>query len=58
LVTAAQTAKSPFIRLADRYALLFLPVTLSLAGAAWIMSGDAIRGLAVLVTATPFRGFF
>ena len=26
LVTAAQTAKSPFIRLADRYALLLLPV--------------------------------
>ena len=32
MVTAAQTAKAPFIRLADRYALLLLPVTLSLAG--------------------------
>jgi heavy metal translocating P-type ATPase len=53
LVTAAQTAKSPFIRLADRYALLLLPVTLMIAGAAWIMSGDPIRGLAVLVAATP-----
>ena len=28
LVTAAQTAKAPFIRMADRYALLLLPVTL------------------------------
>ena len=28
MVTAAQTAKAPFIRLADRYALLLLPVTL------------------------------
>src|SRR4051812_7146249 len=31
LVTAAQTAKAPFVRLADRYALIFLPVTLALA---------------------------
>ncbi len=53
LVTAAQTAKAPFIRLADRYALLLLPVTLVLAGAAWLLSGDPIRGLAVLVAATP-----
>ncbi|HRQ48669.1 MAG TPA: heavy metal translocating P-type ATPase, partial [Rhodocyclaceae bacterium] len=28
LVTAAQTAKAPFIRLADRYALWFLPLTI------------------------------
>jgi heavy metal translocating P-type ATPase len=53
LVTAAQTAKSPFIRLADRYALLLLPVTLVIAGTAWFLSDDPIRGLAVLVAATP-----
>ena len=53
MVTAAQTAKAPFIRLADRYALLLLPVTLLLAGAAWLLSGDPTRGLAVLVAATP-----
>ena len=53
MVTAAQTAKAPFIRLADRYALLLLPLTLIVAGAAWLLSGDPIRGLAVLVTATP-----
>ena len=53
LVTAAQTAKAPFIRLADRYALLLLPVTLLVAGFAWALSGDPIRGLAVLVVATP-----
>jgi heavy metal translocating P-type ATPase len=53
LVTAAQTAKAPFMRLADRFALLLLPVTLVLAGAAWQWSGDPIRGLAVLVAATP-----
>jgi heavy metal translocating P-type ATPase len=53
LVTAAQTAKAPFIRLADRYALWFLPLTILVAGLAWAMSGEAIRALAVLVVATP-----
>ncbi len=53
MVTAAQTAKAPFIRLADRYALLLLPMTLAVAGTAWLFSGEAIRGLAVLVAATP-----
>ena len=53
MVTAAQTAKAPFVRLADRYALIFLPVTLLLAFVAWLISGDLIRSLAVLVAATP-----
>jgi P-type E1-E2 ATPase len=53
LVTAAQTAKVPFVRLADRYALIFLPVTLAIAVLAWLVSGDVIRSLAVLVAATP-----
>ncbi|HET7888008.1 MAG TPA: heavy metal translocating P-type ATPase [Bradyrhizobium sp.] len=53
MVSAAQTARSPFIRLADRYALLLLPVTLAIAGAAWLVSGDSVRALAVLVAATP-----
>jgi heavy metal translocating P-type ATPase len=53
LVTAAQTSKAPFVRLADRYALIFLPVTLVLAFVAWLISGDLIRSLAVLVAATP-----
>lgn len=53
MVTAAQTAKAPFIRLADRYAILLLPVSLTVAGIAWTFSGDPIRGLAVLVAATP-----
>jgi heavy metal translocating P-type ATPase len=53
MVTAAQTAKAPFVRLADRYALFLLPITLAVAGAAWLICGDVIRGLAVLVAATP-----
>jgi len=53
LVTSARTARAPFVRLADRYALLFLPVTLAVAGIAWFISGDVLRSLAVLVAATP-----
>jgi P-type E1-E2 ATPase len=56
MVTAAQTAKAPFIHLADRFALLLLPTTLAVAGAAWFLSGDAVRGVAVLVAATPWMG--
>jgi heavy metal translocating P-type ATPase len=53
MATAAQTAKSPTIRLADRFALLLLPVSLGLAGIAWMVAGDPVRALAVLVAATP-----
>lgn len=53
MVTAAQTAKAPFVRMADRYALIFLPVTLVMAFVAWRISGDLTRSLAVLVAATP-----
>ena len=53
LVDAAHAAKAPFVRLADRYALFFLPFTLAVASVAWLFSGDLIRGLAVLVAATP-----
>jgi heavy metal translocating P-type ATPase len=53
MVTAAQTAKAPFIRMADRYAILLLPITLVLAGIAWAAAGDPMRGLAVLVASTP-----
>ncbi len=53
LVQEAQTSKAPFVRLADRYALAFVPLTLAVAGVAWIWSGEFVRALAVLVVATP-----
>jgi heavy metal translocating P-type ATPase len=53
LVRAAEESKAPFVRLADRYALGFLGVTLALAAIAWLVSGSPTRALAVLVVATP-----
>lgn len=53
LVTTALGARAPMARLADRAALGFLAATLLLAGAAWALSGDPVRALAVLVVATP-----
>ena len=53
LVEEAGRAKAPFVRLADRYALYFVPLTLGMSGLAWALSGDPTRALAVLVVATP-----
>ena len=53
LVEEAQSSKAPFVRLADRYALLFVPLALGMAGLAWLLSGDPVRALSVLVVATP-----
>ena len=53
LVEAAQRSKAPMSRLADRWSLGFLAVTLVIAGAAWALTGDPIRAVAVLVVATP-----
>ncbi len=53
LVREAERRRAPFVRMADRYAVFFLPLTLSIAGCAWLVSGDAVRALAVLVVATP-----
>jgi heavy metal translocating P-type ATPase len=53
LVREAGAQRAPFVRLADRYAAIFLPITLALAAAGWAASGDPVRALAVLVVATP-----
>ncbi len=52
LVSDAESSQAPFVRLADRYAVWFLFVTLAAAGAAWAAAGAA-RAVAVLVVATP-----
>lgn len=53
LVSEASTKKSPLVRLADVYSLPFTIVTFVMAGLAWIISGDPVRALSVLVVATP-----
>ncbi|MCC8401645.1 heavy metal translocating P-type ATPase [Paraburkholderia sp. MMS20-SJTN17] len=53
MVQSAQQERSPAARLADRYALLFIPVAMLLAGGSWLVTGNAVRALAVLVVATP-----
>ena len=52
LVRDAETQRAPLVRLADRYAAIFLPVTMAVAGAAWAASGQSLRALAVFVVAT------
>ncbi|WP_322892017.1 MULTISPECIES: heavy metal translocating P-type ATPase [unclassified Yoonia] len=53
LVEEAQRSKAPMARLADRWSLGFLAVTVTIAFAAWWFTGDPIRAVAVLVVATP-----
>lgn len=53
LVAAAQAERAPLARLADRWSLWFLALTVVLALAAWAISGDPVRAVAVLVVATP-----
>src|SRR5690606_4724294 len=50
LVEAAQASRA---RMADRWALGFLAVTVAIAAAAWWGTGDPVRAVAVLVVATP-----
>jgi len=53
LAASAEATSAPAVRLADRYAVGFLAFSLGLAVAAWLVSGQLARGVAVLVVATP-----
>ncbi|MGI5242314.1 heavy metal translocating P-type ATPase [Dactylosporangium sp. CA-139066] len=53
LVEQAQASSAPFVRIADRFAVAFVPLTLLVAGLTWAASGQAVRAVAVLVVATP-----
>ena len=53
LVEQAGRSKAPMVRLADRFAIWFLGLTLVIAGTAWALTGDPVRAVAVLVVATP-----
>ncbi len=53
LVQSAGVGRAPLVRLADRYAVMFVPAVFLIAGATWLVTGDSARTLAVLVVATP-----
>jgi heavy metal translocating P-type ATPase len=53
LAQQAGAESAPVVRLADRYAAWFLPLSIVVAGLAWLISGSAVRAVAVLVVATP-----
>ncbi len=53
LVRLAQDSRAPLVRVADRVALWFVPLTVGLAALAGILARDPIRAVAVLVVATP-----
>lgn len=53
LVEAAQSNKAPMVRMADRYAIGFLVLTVTIAAITWFLTQDTIRVLSVLVVATP-----
>ncbi|MEU8868180.1 heavy metal translocating P-type ATPase [Streptomyces umbrinus] len=53
LAQHAGAERAPTVRLAERYAAWFLPLSVGMAGLAWVLSGSAVRAVAVLVVATP-----
>ncbi len=53
LVKVAESNRSPFVRLADRYSIPFTLLAFTIAFGAWALSGESIRFLEVLVVATP-----
>jgi heavy metal translocating P-type ATPase len=53
LVQSAGVGRSPFVRLADRYAVMFVPAVFLIALGTWLVTGETTRVLAVLVVATP-----
>ena len=53
LVASAHEKNSPSIRIANNWAVKFVPIALIMATAAWLITGEIKRAIAVLVTATP-----
>lgn len=53
LVRSAAASRSPYVRLAERYSLPFTAAAYTIAIAVWVVSGQAIRFLEVIIVATP-----
>lgn len=53
LVRQAAETPSPFVRMADRYSIPFTVVAYAIATTVWLISGDPIRFLEVIIVASP-----
>jgi Cd2+/Zn2+-exporting ATPase len=53
LVEEAQSTQAPVQRVANRYANFFAPVAIVIAGITWILTGEVIRGVTMLVAICP-----
>lgn len=53
MVRAANNSQAPFVRLADKYSIPFTLIAYFIAGGVWLISGDPMRFLQVIVVATP-----
>lgn len=53
LVKSAAASQAPFVRLAERYSVPFTLSAFTIAGTVWVLSGDPIRFLQVIIVATP-----
>ena len=53
LVRSAQANSAPGVRIANKWAVRFVPIAIVVAAIAWFISGEVHRAVAVLVAATP-----
>jgi len=53
LVRSAAASQAPFVRLADRYSIPFTIAAYAIAITVWVITGEAIRFLEVIIVATP-----
>lgn len=53
LVRSAANTQAPFVRLAERYSIPFTILAFSIAGGLWVLTGDSMRFLQVIIVATP-----
>lgn len=53
LVKSAANSQAPFVRLAERYSVPFTILAFSIAGGMWVLTGEPMRFLQVIIVATP-----
>ena len=53
LVKEAEAERAPIVRTADRWARWFTPAVLALAGVVWLVTGEPLPAVTVLVVACP-----